>query len=177
VPDSIRFQPGIDPKFCLEGVRPITLHGTLTPEPDTIMAQFKTVYRENLPSPADYHQLFETTGWNQSYRADADELYRAISTSWYTLSAYRNDKLVGFGRVISDGILYALICDLIVRPSCQGQGIGSALLKKLIARCRRQSVRVIWLFSATGKSAFYKNFGFSERPADAPGMQMLATGD
>lgn len=141
------------------------------------MTQLKIVYREKLPAPADYHQLFETTGWNRSYRADADELYRAISSSWCTLSAYDADELVGFGPVVSDGILYALICDLIVRPSCQGQGIGSNLLNKLIDKCRRQPVRVIWLFSAKGKISFYKNFGFTERPADAPGMQMLTNAD
>jgi hypothetical protein len=36
-------------------------------------------------------------------------------------------------------------------------------------------MRVLWLFSAKGKSAFYKKFGFLERPVDAPGMQMLTT--
>lgn len=137
------------------------------------MNSSKLVYREKLPTPAAYQQLFETTGWNQTYRAGADELYKAISSSWYTLSAYNHNDLVGFGRIISDGVLYALICDLIVKPSCQGQGIGSTLLNKLIARCRTQQIRVIWLFSAKGKSSFYKNFGFVERPADAPGMQML----
>ena len=142
-----------------------------------IMVPFKIIYREKLPPPADYHQLFETTGWNQSYRANADELFRAISSSWYTLAAYDKDELVGFGRVVSDGVLYALICDLIVKPSFQGQGIGSTLLNKLIDRCRQLQVRVIWLFSAKGKSSFYEKFGFEERPADAPGMQMLAAGD
>jgi GNAT superfamily N-acetyltransferase len=137
------------------------------------MNSFKIVYREKLPALDAYYQLFETTGWNQSYRADEDELYAAISSSWYVLSAYVNDDLAGFGRIISDGVLYALICDLIVKPSYQGQGVGSTLLKKLIAKCRQHKVRVIWLFSAKGKSAFYKNFGFIERPADAPGMQML----
>ena len=141
------------------------------------MTHFKITYREKLPDPAAYHQLFETTGWNQAYRASADELYRAISSSWYVLSAYDKDDLVGFGRVISDGTLYALICDLIVRPAYQGQGIGSTLLNKLITKCRRQQVRVIWLFSAKGKSAFYKDFGFVERPADAPGMQMRTIPD
>lgn len=134
-------------------------------------------YREQPPPPTDYCRLFETTGWNQAYRADVDELYAAISSSWYLLSAYDNDDLVGFGRVISDGVLYALLCDLIVKPSYQGQGIGSTLLNKLIAKCRTQQIRVIWLFSAKGKSAFYTNFGFVERPADAPGMQMLTTAD
>ena len=142
-----------------------------------IMAHSKITYREQVPTSATYHQLFETTGWNQTYRAEADELYEAISSSWYALSAYDNDDLVGFGRVISDGVLYALICDLIVRPSCQGLGIGSTLLNKLIARCRAQQIRVIWLFSARGKSTFYKKFGFVERPVDGPGMQMLTTAD
>ena len=141
------------------------------------MNSLKIAYREKLPAFAAYHPLFETTGWNQAYRADEDELYAAISSSWYVLSAYANDDLVGFGRIISDGVLYALICDLIVKPSYQGQGIGSTLLNKLIARCRAQQIRVIWLFSAKGKRSFYRNFGFVERPADAPGMQLLATAD
>lgn len=141
------------------------------------MIHFNITYREKPPAPAAYHQLFETTGWNQTYRAGADALCKAISSSWYTLSAYDNNDLVGFGRVISDGVLYALICDLIVKPSYQGKGIGSTLLNKLIARCRTQQIRVIWLFAAKGKSSFYKNFGFVERPSDAPGMQMMTAAE
>lgn len=138
-----------------------------------IMIHSKIAYREILPVPAAYHQLFETTGWNQGYRADEDALFGAISSSWYVLSAYDNDDLVGFGRVVSDGVLYALICDLIVKPSYQRQGIGSRLLKKLIEKCHLEKIRVIWLFSAKGTSSFYEKFGFRERPVDAPGMQLL----
>jgi ribosomal protein S18 acetylase RimI-like enzyme len=97
-----------------------------------IMVHSKIAYREQLPAPAAYQQLFESTGWNRGYRADPDALHRAISSSWYVLSAYENDDLIGFSRVVSDGVLYALICDLIVKPSYQGQGIGSHLLDKLI---------------------------------------------
>ena len=137
------------------------------------MAHSKIAYREQLPAAAAYQQLFETTGWNQGYQADPEALYRAISASWYVLSACDNDDLIGFGRVVSDGVLYALICDLIVKPSYQGQGIGSRLLEKLIEKCHLEKIRVIWLFSAKGTSSFYKNFGFLERPVDAPGMQIL----
>ncbi len=139
------------------------------------MTDSAIAYRKQPPPEADYYQLFETTGWNKSYRASPQALFQAISGSWFTLAAYDNDRLVGFGRVISDGILYALICDLIVGPAWQGKGIGSTLLNKLIEHCRLQGVRVIWLFAATGKSAFYKKYGFRNRPADAPGMQMLTT--
>lgn len=141
------------------------------------MSDSAIAFHEQPPPATAYDRLFETTGWNKSYQASPQELYRAISDSWYMLSVYDNDHLVGFGRIISDGILYALICDLIVKPSYQKQGIGSTLLNKLIDRCRQQQVRVIWLFSAKGKSSFYKKFGFLERPADAPGMQMLITAD
>ena len=141
------------------------------------MTYFKIAYGKKLPADTAYHQLFETTGWNQGYRADADALYGAISSSWYVLSAYDNDDLVGFGRVVSDGVLYALICDLIVKPSHQGQGIGSHLLDKLVEKCHLEKIRVIWLFSAKGKSSFYEKFGFRERPVDAPGMQLLIRPD
>ena len=137
------------------------------------MAPSKIAYQEQLPAPDAYLKLFETTGWNQGYQADTDALYRAISSSWYVVSAYNNDDLVGFGRVISDGVLYALICDLIVKPPYQEQGIGSQILEQLIEKCHRDKIRVIWLFSARGKSAFYEKFGFLERPVNAPGMQLL----
>jgi GNAT superfamily N-acetyltransferase len=137
-----------------------------------IMTDLATAYREQPPTAMDYDRLFETTGWNTTYQASQQALFQAISDSWYVLSAYENNQLVGFGRIISDGVLYALICDLIVNPASQGKGIGSTLLNKLIKHCRRQDIRVIWLFAAKGKSAFYNKFGFHERPADAPGMQM-----
>lgn len=141
------------------------------------MSTSAIAYHEQPPPAADYGRLFETTGWNKSYQASPKELHQAITDSWYVLSAYENDRLVGFGRIISDGVLYALICDLIVNPACQGQGIGSALLAKLIDHCRSRGIRVIWLFAAKGKSSFYKKFGFSKRPADAPGMQMTPSVD
>ena len=140
-----------------------------------IMVDSEIIFHPKRPAAIDYERLFETTGWNRQYRASREELYQAISNSWYVQSAYHKSELVGFGRVVSDGILYALICDLIVKPAYQGQGIGSALLNRLIDRCRSQQLRVLWLFSAKDKSAFYKKFGFLERPIDAPGMQMLTT--
>ena len=141
------------------------------------MSQSAIAYQEQPPPAVDYGRLFETTGWNTAYQASPQELHQAISDSWYVLSAYEKGRLVGFGRIISDGVLYALICDLIVNPTCQGQGIGSTLLAKLIERCRSRGIRVIWLFAAKGKSAFYKKFGFHKRPADAPGMQMSPIAD
>jgi GNAT superfamily N-acetyltransferase len=129
-------------------------------------------YLEEKPGSQAYLELFESSGWNAVYEVDKAELSRALEASWYVMSAYDGDKLVGVGRVVSDGVLYAMIYDMIVKPSYQSKGIGTAILEKLIARCRRDQIRDIQLFSAKGKVQFYRERGFVERPEDAPGMRL-----
>jgi GNAT superfamily N-acetyltransferase len=130
------------------------------------------VYIDTLPRNEDYFALFETTGWNRTYQLSVDELFSAVSRSWYLIGAYHRDTLVGSGRLVSDGITHALILDLIVLPAYQGQGIGTTILRRLLARCEAHQMRDIQLFSAKGKADFYKKFGFEERAPDAPGMQI-----
>ncbi len=127
-------------------------------------------YVEGTPEPHAYHDLFSTTGWQDLYGADADCLARALGGSWYAVGAYEGDRLVGFGRLLSDGVLYAVIFDMIVRPERQRRGIGGRILRRLIERCDGAGIRDVLLFSARGVSGFYEAFGFARRPEDAPGM-------
>lgn len=129
-------------------------------------------YKETLPDARHYHEIFETTGWNSAYKADWKELSKALDNSWYVVTAYQGKVLVGIGRVVSDGVLYAMIYDMIVKPSHQGRGIGTTLLQKLVNMCKAAGVRDIQLFSARGKAQFYGERGFVQRPADAPGMML-----
>lgn len=130
-------------------------------------------FKETHPDSRSYIRLFETTGWNDGYQADELRLGTAISNSWFTLSAYSDEnELVGFGRVVSDGVLYAFICDMIVAPAYQNRGIGSKILRKLIQQCQKAGIRVLWLFAAADKSGFYQKHGFADRPQNAPGMQL-----
>ena len=129
-------------------------------------------YTNILPAKGEYFRLFESTGWNEGYQLDADGLREAIGKSWYLASAYDGDCLVGFGRVISDGVLHALIVDLIVLPSYQGSGIGALILDELTDKCRSQRIPDIQLFCAKGKTGFYEKHGFVRRPTDGPGMEM-----
>ena len=133
-------------------------------------------YREEAPDPGQYLQLFETTGWNKSYQAGLEELAQAIKHSWLVVSAFEDDRLVGMGRVVSDGVLYAMIYDMIVLPGHQGRGIGTQILARLVAKCRSAGIREIQLFSARGKAGFYRMRGFQERPPDGPGMRWVGSG-
>lgn len=130
------------------------------------------IYKSEPPDPQQYAGLFSTTGWNDTYKVNVHELARALQGSWYIVAAYDQGQLVGIGRVVSDGVLYAMLYDIIVAPSHQSFGIGSAILERLIERCRMAGIRSIQLFSAKGKAPFYRKRGFVERPADAPGMKL-----
>jgi GNAT superfamily N-acetyltransferase len=137
----------------------------------------KIDYREEIPSAPAFAALFDTTGWNKTFHLSADELKDSLQHSWYAVSAYDGDHLVGFGRVLSDGVLYAVLCDLIVVPSHQTRGIGSEILARLVEQCTSAGIRTIQLFSAAGKTAFYGQRGFEARPADAPGMRLARKQD
>lgn len=126
----------------------------------------------DIPERQEFFALFESTGWNEEYKLGPQELHNAIRSSWFVVGAYDGTRLVGFGRVISDGVLHAMIYDVIVDPQYQRSGIGNQVMSKLLAQCNQAGIRDVQLFCAKGKAEFYKKLGFAERPADAPGMEL-----
>jgi GNAT superfamily N-acetyltransferase len=129
-------------------------------------------YRPTLPEAEAFFRLFETTGWNKGYQLTAKELRNALQNSWAACSAYADGELVGFGRVVSDGIMHAMIYEMIVLPEYQGKGIGAEILARLVNACREAGIKDVQLFCARGKRGFYEKYGFTARPGDAPGMSL-----
>lgn len=129
-------------------------------------------FTEKLPTAKEFFDLFVTTGWNDKYELSQKEYYIALQNSWYTISVFDNDQLIGFGRIICDGIVHALILDVIILPERQGEGIGKEIMNKLIIQCKKHKIRDIQLFSATDKGGFYEKLGFVRRKAAAPGMEL-----
>ena len=127
-------------------------------------------YRERLPSAKEYLALYDTTGWNEIYRISEQELRETLERSWFFLCAYDGDRLVGTGRLLSDGVVFAIVFDMIIAPEYQGRGIGKHILGRLMKKCEQANIRDILLFSAKNKAGFYEKAGFVRRPDDAPGM-------
>jgi GNAT superfamily N-acetyltransferase len=127
-------------------------------------------YRESAPSIEHYFPLFETTGWNREYSVAPDDLAKALAGSQYVVAAWVDGMLVGTGRVVTDGVLHAMLYDVIVHPDYQGRGIGSTLVSMLVQWCCAANIRAIELFCARGRSSFYGKNGFNPRPQNAPGM-------
>ena len=127
-------------------------------------------YTYRIPKKTDFYPLYIATGWNESLNLSPDELELAITNSYCVVSVYEKDRLIGFGRVVSDGVAYATINDVMVAPMWQNQGIGSAIIRKLVNKCEIADIRSIHLFAAKGAEGFYKHLGFVTRPFDSPGM-------
>ena len=136
-------------KYCMEGLR----------------------FTTSIPDKHAFYELFITTEWNNKYQLSEDELFDALEKSWYCLSVYKSDTLIGFGRIICDGVVHALILDLITHPAYRNEGIGGAVLEKLITKCKEHNIRDIQLFCAKGYTGYYEKRGFRKRPDDAPGME------
>lgn len=127
-------------------------------------------YRDTPTPPSTYASLFATTGWNDSYGLTPEELAVALGGSWRLVTAWRAGRLVGTGRLISDGVQYALVVDVIVEPSSRRGGIGTEIVRRLLEHADRAGVRDVLLFAAEGTEPFYARLGFAPRPPSAPGM-------
>ncbi len=130
------------------------------------------IFSKKIPSSGQFFELFETTGWNAEYELNSDELFKALKNSWYCISVYDDQKLIGFGRILCDGIMHALILDVIVHPDKQNEGIGKEVMNRLMKKCKQHNIRDIQLFCAKGKKAFYEKLGFESRDDESPGMQL-----
>jgi predicted GNAT family N-acyltransferase len=130
-------------------------------------------FLDQVPESTDFFELFQTTGWNDHLDLSEEQLHQAISNSWYTLSVYEDKQLIGFGRIISDGVHQSFLCDLIVSPDYRKQGIGTEIVKRLVNYCKTNELTWIQLSCAQGKQPFYERFGFKARPTNAPGMQLF----
>lgn len=90
-------------------------------------------------------------------RYSASELEAIIAKSTAYVTARDSGKLVGFGRLLSDGAVISYINNMAVSPQYQQQGIGRAILERLIETAG--NVKSIFLYSDTA-DLFYLNHGF-----------------
>lgn len=129
-------------------------------------------FQSGPPSPEQYFALYETTGWNKDYQVTAEQLLQAVKNSQFVVAAWEGERLVGFGRVLTDGVMHAMIYEMIIHPDYQGRGIGTQIIRKLIAWCDEHKIHDVQLFCARGKRGFYEKNGFVARPEEGPGMQL-----
>lgn len=82
---------------------------------------------------------------------------QAFLGSFCRVFLFVEDRLIGFGRAISDGACQAAIYDIVVLPEYQSKGIGRLLMNSLLEKLSGCNVL---LYANPGKEGFYAKLGF-----------------
>ncbi|HTZ43750.1 MAG TPA: GNAT family N-acetyltransferase [Jatrophihabitans sp.] len=89
------------------------------------------------------------------------EQYRiSHENSYGVIFAFDGDRLVGNGRVLSDGVCNAYLVDIWTASSHRRQGIGSELVRRLTEGLAGQHVGLF----TDDLQPFYASLGFRVRP-------------
>lgn len=121
-------------------------------------------YKEKVPTSIEYNYLTDAVGWGT--RED-NIVEIALNNSIYSICAYENNNIVGYGRIIGDKTIFLYIQDIMVIPEYQNKKVGTDIMKKILEKINElkkinPNIRT-YLGASQGKEEFYKKFGFITR--------------
>lgn len=117
------------------------------------------ITKERSVSIDDVLHLYQAVGWT-NYTNQPQMLEQSLSHSLATYLARDGEEIVGVVRLIGDGFSSVFVQDLIVLPSYQRQGIGSALMEKALGDFK-DAYQVQLATDQTEKTlGFYRSLGF-----------------
>ena len=106
--------------------------------------------------------LYRAGDFNQWY---AERNARAwLNHCYLFVTAWIDADLVGTVSVVSDGVNYAHIDDLLVHPAFRDRGIGSGLLQQALKRIEPLNLKFTQLIPIPGREPFFAKLGFRVIP-------------
>ncbi|MGG4436404.1 GNAT family N-acetyltransferase [Priestia megaterium] len=100
-------------------------------------------------------EIYRSVGWKNH---DEEKVKKVFQSSNVVAVAYDENKIVGFGRALSDGVFNAAIYDVVVDKHYQNQGIGQQIIENLLAQLN--DVSCVHLVSTAGNEELYRKAGF-----------------
>lgn len=86
----------------------------------------------------------------------------ALTSSLFGVVALYGGATIGMARVVGDGEIYATVVDVVVTTQFQGQGIGRAIMNRLIEWSRAREIAHIGLVADGSVSSYYAQWSFQD---------------
>ena len=120
--------------------------------------------KENNINVEEFNFLYDEVKWGHYENKIS---LKSLENTFYSISVYEDNQIIGYGRIIGDTICFLYIQDIIVIPKYQNQKIGTMIMNKLLEKIKEvknenPNVRV-YLGASKGKEPFYEKFGFVRR--------------
>ena len=108
-------------------------------------------------------ELYKEGGWWNESPDERCNLPVLVENSFCFMVAKNPEgRIIGMGRVISDGVSDGYIQDVIVYKIYRNKGIGKEIVIKLKDFCLKNGLTWIGLIAEPGTKEFYAKLGFSE---------------
>jgi ribosomal protein S18 acetylase RimI-like enzyme len=127
---------------------------------------------ERIPSVDEHRALFEAVGW-EPYTPEEATL--ALANTLYGVVAIHEGETIAMGRVIGDQGKFYYVQDVAVQPAYQGQGVGHALMDRIMAYIKAAAPGnpFVGLFATEVAISFYRQYGFAPREESLSGMWLV----
>lgn len=106
----------------------------------------------------DWHELSELYRLAPLGLKPPADLAVVFTNSKFNCFVYANNRLVGAGRALADGLDCSYICDVAVHPEYQGLRLGQKIVEKLVELSKGH--KKIILYANPGTEGFYRKLGF-----------------
>lgn len=111
--------------------------------------------------------LYHRQHWYEKLKQD-HEIESLIAGSFCFIAVCKENRVIGSGRVISDGYRDAYLHSIVVDPDYRGQGIGQNIVRQLVDFCYSHQIDWIGLIAEPGAQIFYEKIGFHVLPNKVP---------
>ena len=130
--------------------------------------------KENNKNIDEFNLLYNSVGWG-AY--DNKITQKSLDNTFYSISVYEDNQIIGYGRLIGDSICFIYIQDIMVKPEYQGNKIGTLIMNKLlekISQIKKENPNLrVYLGASKNKEKFYEKFGFIKRTDAGLGHGMI----
>jgi GNAT superfamily N-acetyltransferase len=107
-----------------------------------------------------HHYLSKESYWAQG--VPYETVKRSIENS-FCFGIYKDEKQIGFARVIADFATFAWLCDVFVDKNFRGFGLGKWMMETIHNHPKLQGFRV-WMLGTKDAHGLYAQFGYGPHP-------------